>query len=78
MSRSSFFALAFANYVEMQDDFKQSFADWLKVRRTLRYVNTDDLTVLLLSGKDGDLEVSKAPAYDRPEISSSHPVRSHS
>ena len=34
MSRSSFFALAFANYVEMQDDFKQSFADWLKVKRT--------------------------------------------
>ena len=28
----SFFAIAFANYVEMQDDFQQSFADWLKVR----------------------------------------------
>lgn len=27
----SFFAIAFANYVEMADDFKQSFADWLKV-----------------------------------------------
>ena len=27
----SFFAVAFANYVEMQDDFSQSFADWLKV-----------------------------------------------
>ncbi|KAI9061062.1 hypothetical protein FKP32DRAFT_1576534 [Trametes sanguinea] len=27
-----FFAIAFANYVEMQDDFKQSFADWLKSR----------------------------------------------
>ncbi|KAI0330242.1 hypothetical protein GY45DRAFT_1323965 [Cubamyces sp. BRFM 1775] len=27
-----FFAIAFANYVEMQDDFKQSFADWLKPR----------------------------------------------
>ncbi|KAI0768012.1 inositol hexakisphosphate-domain-containing protein [Trametes elegans] len=27
-----FFAIAFANYVEMQDDFKQTFADWLKPR----------------------------------------------
>ncbi|KAI0749707.1 inositol hexakisphosphate-domain-containing protein [Daedaleopsis nitida] len=27
-----FFAIAFANYVEMQDDFGQSFADWLKAR----------------------------------------------
>lgn len=27
----SFFAIAFANYVELADDFKQSFADWLKV-----------------------------------------------
>ncbi|KAI0635643.1 inositol hexakisphosphate-domain-containing protein [Trametes polyzona] len=27
-----FFAIAFANYVEMADDFKQSFADWLKPR----------------------------------------------
>ncbi|KAI0707157.1 inositol hexakisphosphate-domain-containing protein [Earliella scabrosa] len=27
-----FFAIAFANYVEMQDDFKQSFAEWLKLR----------------------------------------------
>ncbi|KAI0701909.1 inositol hexakisphosphate-domain-containing protein [Cerioporus squamosus] len=26
-----FFAIAFANYVEMEDDFRQSFADWLKV-----------------------------------------------
>ncbi|KAH9856633.1 inositol hexakisphosphate-domain-containing protein [Lenzites betulinus] len=25
-----FFAIAFANYVEMADDFRQSFADWLK------------------------------------------------
>ncbi|EIW57292.1 uncharacterized protein TRAVEDRAFT_59033 [Trametes versicolor FP-101664 SS1] len=27
-----FFAIAFANYVELADDFKQSFADWLKPR----------------------------------------------
>ncbi|KAH9945040.1 inositol hexakisphosphate-domain-containing protein [Epithele typhae] len=27
-----FFMIAFANYVEMQDDFGQSFADWLKAR----------------------------------------------
>ncbi|KAI0360175.1 hypothetical protein OH77DRAFT_1394828 [Trametes cingulata] len=27
-----FFAIAFANYVEMQDDFRQTFADWLKPR----------------------------------------------
>ncbi|TFK90507.1 hypothetical protein K466DRAFT_660775 [Polyporus arcularius HHB13444] len=27
-----FFAIAFANYVEMEDDFRQSFADWLKAR----------------------------------------------
>ncbi|TBU33470.1 inositol hexakisphosphate-domain-containing protein [Dichomitus squalens] len=27
-----FFAIAFANYVEMQDDFGQTFADWLKAR----------------------------------------------
>ena len=31
LRKHSFFAIAFANYVEMQDDFKQSFADWLKV-----------------------------------------------
>ncbi|KAI0649419.1 inositol hexakisphosphate-domain-containing protein [Trametes meyenii] len=27
-----FFAIAFANYVEMQDDFTQGFSDWLKPR----------------------------------------------
>ena len=49
MSRSSFFALAFANYVEMQDDFKQSFADWLKVResRFILLKQTDSLFCIL-------------------------------
>ena len=31
----SFFTIVFASFVETQDDFSQSFSDWLKVRPLL-------------------------------------------
>lgn len=31
----SFFTIVFASFVETQDDFSQSFSDWLKVRPSL-------------------------------------------
>ena len=58
LSFFSFFAIAFANYVEMQDEFQQSFADWLKVRPfaipRMSFSNTSACV-----GKNGDLEVSR-------------------
>ncbi len=54
----SFFAIAFANYVEMADDFKQSFADWLKVFSYLDIIicTRSQLTRLSLA-KNRDLDV---------------------
>ena len=40
--RSSFFVIAFASYVESsEEDFTQSFADWLKVGFHLHYLTSD-------------------------------------
>ncbi|CDO71831.1 hypothetical protein BN946_scf184939.g55 [Trametes cinnabarina] len=39
-----FFAIAFANYIELQDDFKQSFTDWLKSRTEI-WTQQGDLTI---------------------------------
>jgi hypothetical protein len=53
----SFFTLAFASFVEAQNNFDMSFSDWLKVlifsRRTFRVANG-----CWFVGKDGNLQVS--------------------
>ncbi|KAI8980087.1 inositol hexakisphosphate-domain-containing protein [Trametes punicea] len=72
-----FFAIAFANYVEMQDDFKQSFAEWLKPRTEiwtqvtfLRKSHGSRLNVFL---PISDLSaLSKTGAADRALLPSHH------
>ena len=58
----SFFAIAFANYVEMQDDFKQSFAEWLKVTCLLGIVKMMIL-ICIYAAENRNLDVSLSIAY---------------
>ena len=58
----SFFAIAFANYVEMQDDFKQSFAEWLKVTCLLGIVKMMIL-ICIYAAKNRNLDVSLSISY---------------
>jgi hypothetical protein len=39
----SFFVIAFASFVEAQDDFSQTFSGWLKVPLPLFFWNTHNL-----------------------------------
>lgn len=54
--------IAFASYVESQQDFSQSFSDWLKVRFSSYLIARMARSVGMQSiDKDRDLEVSWTP-----------------